>query len=509
MTSYLIRRAFQMMVVVLLSSMAIYILLNVAPGGPLAGLKLAADRKSRVSQADMARLESYLGLDKPLALRYLVWLIGDDWLGSNWMYLGLRQYEQPTLGRDGQPLIQVDRDTGEKFYVMEKFRFWADPGVALLNPGYVLWVWGQETAPGEYKAERIQVKPPSKEEMPADVIVSGKVLTQSGVEIVLEESSGNQSLIITDEQTQFTFPIGEGQPRPEEGLWAGTSWLTGADGLLGRYVGYHGDSQGILRLDFGWSWKLSPGQPVIELFAARIGNTIILMTTAIFLSLIVGIPIGIYSAVHQYSKSDYIFTTLAFFGSAMPVFWFGLMLILIFSYYFKEWGLPFMPSGGVDMVREAPAGSLLAVLNVSPGSLVDRGVHIILPAIMLSLLYMAGWSRYSRASMLEVLRQDYVRTARAKGLLERVVIIKHALRNALIPVWTVLVFDIALIFGGAILTETIFAYPGMGGLYFDALNASDWPVVMAYLFITAILVVIATLVRDIVYTVIDPRIRFS
>jgi peptide/nickel transport system permease protein len=233
------------------------------------------------------------------------------------------------------------------------------------------------------------------------------------------------------------------------------------------------------------------------------------MSTAILLSLIVGIPIGIYSAVHQYSKTDYVATTFAFFGSAMPIFWFGLMLILIFTYQFKLWGLPFMPSTGVVSVREAPPGSFLDLINVTPGSLVDRGVHLILPAIMLALLYMAGWSRYSRSSMLEVLRQDYVRTARAKGLFERVVVIKHALRNALIPVVSILVFDIAAIFSGAILTETIFSYPGMGRLYFDALAASDWPIVMAYLFIVAVLVVIATLVRDIVYTIIDPRIRFT
>ncbi|MEJ2266628.1 MAG: ABC transporter permease [Anaerolineales bacterium] len=202
-------------------------------------------------------------------------------------------------------------------------------------------------------------------------------------------------------------------------------------------------------------------------------------------------------------------TTFAFFGSAMPIFWFGLMLILVFSYQFKQWGLPYMPTGGVSLVRQAPEGSLLAILNTTPGSLLDRIMHILMPAAMLSLLYMAGWSRYSRSSMLEVLRQDYVRTARAKGLIERVVIVKHALRNALIPVVTILVFDIAGIFSGAILTETIFSYPGMGRLYFDALGKSDWPVVMAYLFIVAFLVVIATLVRDIVYTFIDPRIRFS
>jgi peptide/nickel transport system permease protein len=242
---------------------------------------------------------------------------------------------------------------------------------------------------------------------------------------------------------------------------------------------------------------------------SRLGNTLTLMITAVFLSLLIGIPIGIYSAVHQYSKIDYVATTFAFFGSAMPVFWFGLMLILVFTYQFQQWGLPFMPSKGVYSVREAPTGSLLALIGTQPGSLIDRITHLIMPAIMLSLLYMAGWSRYSRSSMLEVLRQDYVRTARAKGLFERVVIVKHALRNALIPVVTILVFDIAAIFSGAILTETIFSYPGMGRLYFDALGSNDWPVAMAYLFIVAVLVVIATLIRDIVYTIVDPRIRFT
>jgi len=132
-----------------------------------------------------------------------------------------------------------------------------------------------------------------------------------------------------------------------------------------------------------------------------------------------------------------------------------------------------------------------------------------MPTLVLSLLYMAGWSRYMRSSMLEVLRQDYVRTARAKGLVEKVVIAKHALRNALIPIITIVVFQIPGIFGGAIMTETIFAYPGIGRLYFDALNASDWPVVMSILFIEAILVVVATLLGDVLYTVVDPRIRFK
>jgi peptide/nickel transport system permease protein len=509
MTNYLIRRAFQMMIVVLLATFAIYLLLNIAPGGPLAGLKLAADVKSRVSEADIARLEAYLGLDKPLAMRYLLWLVGDDWLGSDWVYVGLTQFKTPKLGRDGTPIIKIDRGTGEQYYQYEKHRFWADPGIALLNPGYPVWVYGEQVAPGEFTAMDVVVKPPTDMDPPPEVVLTGKVLEQEGYNLTVESLNGDLSMVSTSEETAWNFPPGEARPRPEEGTWVNVSWLFGPGGLLGKYAGYHADNQGILRFDFGWSWKLAPGQPVSDLIASRLGNTIVLMTTAIVLSLLIGIPIGVYSAVHQYSKTDYVATTFAFFGSAMPIFWFGLMLILVFSYSFKSWGLPYMPSGGVASVRMPPDGSFLDLINATPGSLVDRVVHIILPAIMLGLLYMAGWSRYSRSSMLEVLRQDYVRTARAKGLMERVVVIKHALRNALIPVVTILVFDIAGIFSGAILTETIFSYPGMGRLYFDALGASDWPVMMAFLFISAILVVIATLVRDILYTIVDPRIRFS
>jgi len=509
MTAYLIRRAFQMSIVVLMATFAIFLLLNIAPGGPLSGLTLAADRKSRVSDADIARLEAYLGLDKPMVLRYLTWLVGDDWLGSDWVYVGLSQYSELDTGKDGEPLVKLDRKTGEQYYTFTKRRFWADPGVAHLNPGYLLWVWGEETASGDYLAKEIQVKPPTTAKPPEDVIASGFVDSQDRTTVIIKDFNDTEYTIQTNEGTVWNFPPGEAKPRPDEGRWANITWLTGPAGLLGSYAEFHGRTQGMVRMDFGFSWKLAPGQPVSDLLMSRLGNTILLMTSAILLSLIVGIPIGIYSAVHQYSKMDYIATTFAFFGSAMPIFWFGLMLILIFTYQFKVWGLPFMPSTGVVSVRAAAPGSLLALMNVTPGSLVDRGMHLVMPALMLALLYMAGWSRYSRSSMLEVLRQDYVRTARAKGLFERVVIIKHALRNALIPVITILVFDIAGIFSGAILTETIFSYPGMGRLYFDALGQSDWPVVMAYLFIAAVLVVIATLVRDIVYTIVDPRIRFS
>ncbi len=265
---------------------------------------------------------------------------------------------------------------------------------------------------------------------------------------------------------------------------------------------------GVVRLDFGVSWALAKGQPVSFLLLSRLSNTLLLLTSATVVSLVIAIPAGIYSAVKQYSKFDYAITTFTYFGTAMPVFWFGLLMIMVFGYFFQQWKLPFMPTGDVYSLRVLK-GSVVQIFHLQPAGFGDRLVHLIMPTIVLSLLYMAGWGRFMRSSMLEVLRQDFVRTARAKGLLERVVIFKHALRNALIPIITIVVFQIPGIFGGAILTETIFNWKGMGRLYFDALGAEDWPVVMAYLYIDALLVVIAALLGDMLYTVVDPRIRLD
>ncbi|MCB0035628.1 MAG: ABC transporter permease, partial [Anaerolineales bacterium] len=267
-------------------------------------------------------------------------------------------------------------------------------------------------------------------------------------------------------------------------------------------------ARGLVRWDFGESWSLARGQQVSDIIASRFKNTVRLMTVVTILSLLIAIPIGMISAVRQYSLLDYFVSSFSFFGIAMPVFWFGLLLILFFSLKLQDWGVPFFPAGDVTTQRILP-GSIQDVFGIEKESVGDYIVHLILPVMMLSLASLASWSRFMRSSMLEVLRQDYVRTARAKGLTERVVIIKHAARNALIPIVTIVVFAIPNIFSGAVLTETVFNYPGMGRLFINALARDDWPIVMAFLFISAILVVIATLIGDILYTIVDPRIRFD
>ena len=271
--------------------------------------------------------------------------------------------------------------------------------------------------------------------------------------------------------------------------------------LVGRRT-----SRGILLGDFGLSWRILRDRPVSDLIESRLSKTLQLIGLETILSLIIGIPLGIYSAVRQYSKFDYFFTTLASMGSAMPSFFFGLLLILVFSIIPKGAGLPYLPAGLSEALRDY---TIPLIGDVVAGSVKDRVLHMILPVTVLTLINVAGWSRFIRASMLDVLRQDYVRTARAKGLREITVIMKHALRNALIPFVTIVVFTIPGLFSGAIITESIFAWPGMGRLYILALGDYDYPVAMAIFFILAVLTVIATLMRDIIYTIVDPRIRLT
>lgn len=265
-------------------------------------------------------------------------------------------------------------------------------------------------------------------------------------------------------------------------------------------------SNGVVALDFGRSQQLAREQPVAQLINTRLGNTLLLMGLSTFLAIAISIPIGVYSAVRQYSRFDYFFTTVTFFGSGMPTLFTGVMGILLFALIFKQLGLPYLPAGLAESNRDA----IIPIFGlIRAGSVADRIWHLILPVSVLTFFSLAGWTRFIRSSMLEVMRQDYVRTARAKGLVERSVIMKHALRNALIPFVTLLAGVLPTLFGGAIITESVFSWPGIGKLFINSLVASDYPVAIAYLLISTFLTLIGFLVSDVLYTVVDPRIRLS
>lgn len=243
------------------------------------------------------------------------------------------------------------------------------------------------------------------------------------------------------------------------------------------------------RGDFGTSFTSK--RPVLQEILDRLPNTLLLTVTSLIVTLLIAIPLGILSAIRQYSLFDQIATTLTFAGQSLPVFWFGLLLIIIFHVQLR-----WLPGSGMSTLG-------------APFSIRDRIEHLILPVTMLALVMAAGYMRYMRSAMLEVINQDYIRTARAKGQVERIIILKHALRNALIPLVTLVALDIPFLFGGALFTERIFAWPGMGRLYYDAAMKSDYPLLMALLMIVAALIVLSNLLADILYAYLDPRITYS
>jgi peptide/nickel transport system permease protein len=214
--------------------------------------------------------------------------------------------------------------------------------------------------------------------------------------------------------------------------------------------------------------------------------------------LILAVPIGIYSAIRQYSLFDHIMTAFAFAGQSIPIFWFGLLLIIFFyGKLTNPWtGAHLFPSGGINSLDK-------------PNDIMDSLWHMILPVGMLSLAWVSWYTRFLRTSMLEVIRQDYVRTARAKGLTQVMVYLRHAFPNAVIPMITLIALDLANLFAGAVYTETIFSWPGMGRLFFQSALRRDYPVLMAVVMITAGLIVFCNLLADILYAFFDPRIRYD
>ncbi|KPK61857.1 MAG: diguanylate cyclase [Gemmatimonas sp. SG8_38_2] len=255
--------------------------------------------------------------------------------------------------------------------------------------------------------------------------------------------------------------------------------------------------------DFGVS--LAQNRPVATILAERIPNTLILSGTSLLLIFAIGIAIGIIQAVRQYSLLDNALTFSALFIYSMPSFWLGLMLILIFAY--KVYQVDWWPA-----VLRFPASGMASVDYELLGfwaKIGDRLHHLVLPSFALGVSSAASIARYMRSSMLDVIRQDYIRTARAKGLPERTVILKHALKNALLPIITLLGLYLPFLFSGAVLVEHVFAWPGMGRTIVEAIYQRDYPVVMATTFVFAVMVVVANLIADVLYAIVDPRIRYE
>lgn len=250
----------------------------------------------------------------------------------------------------------------------------------------------------------------------------------------------------------------------------------------------------ILRGNLGNSFLT--GQPVIQELGSRLPATLELMGAGMGMALLVGLLLGVIAGARQYSITDYAVTVLSYLGISMPVFWFGLIvqeLLGVQLHLFPVFGIASADTTGFDQFQ----------------LVLDRLTHVISPALVLSLAYMANWSRYLRSSMLETVRQDYIRTARAKGLSPRVVFFRHALRNALIPFVTVVALNLPELVGGATITETIFAWPGIGQFFFGSLTGRDFPVLLGILLMVSVAVITFNLLADVIYGLLDPRISYS
>lgn len=251
----------------------------------------------------------------------------------------------------------------------------------------------------------------------------------------------------------------------------------------GRWLGQ------LLQGNLGFSFQ--SGEPVAKVLATRIFATLELMGTALLIAIVLGVLLGVISALRQYSFLDYTLTLLGFTGVSIPDFFFGMLLVYIFAIK-----LGWFPTSGIATPGE-------------PFDLADNLRHLALPAFALALVRTATFMRYTRASVLEVMNNDYVRTARAKGLREWLVTSRHILRNALIPIITVIGLSLPILFGGSVIIETIFQWPGIGLMFMNAITGRDSPVIMGYVLFSAIIVLASNLLTDIVYSWADPRIRYE
>ncbi len=305
---------------------------------------------------------------------------------------------------------------------------------------------------------------------------------------------GGDQRLAGDERRRLERLLGLDQPLAAQYLY----WLVGNDWTRPDMDGdgtadSAGARRGILRGDFGLS--IVTRNPAMQDILQRLPATLLLMLTAQTLTLVSAVALGLYSAVRQYSAADHLITGLSYILQSMPIFWVALSLLYLGTVQLRAWGLPYLPAGGLYDPR----------VGAAPGQVIR---HLILPALSLTLVSIAYYSRFIRSAMLEVIHQDYMRTARAKGVSERKILFAHGFRNAMLPVVTLVGLDIPALFAGALVTEKIYALPGMGSLFIDRLARADFPVLMGMLMLISTLVVAAQLATDVFYTLLDPRIRY-
>jgi len=299
-----------------------------------------------------------------------------------------------------------------------------------------------------------------------------------------------------EDRERLSRQLGLDQPVYKQYIY----WLIGNDWILIDMDGdgtpeSPGTRKGVLRGDFGNS-LVSRGKAASDIIMDRLPNTLILMIPAEIIVILISLVVGVYSALRQYTLIDHTITGLSFIGYSMPIFFIALVSMYIFGVNFKRWGLPYLPTVGMF---DPKVGKTTAQIIL----------HMVLPIFSMTVITAAGYSRFVRSQMLEVISEDYIRTARAKGLPGRMVITGHALKNAALPLVTIIGLDIPLLLGGAVVTESIFAWPGMGRLFIDHLSRSDTPVVMGILMMISIAVVFFQLLTDIIYAWLDPRIRYD
>ncbi len=307
---------------------------------------------------------------------------------------------------------------------------------------------------------------------------------------------GGRAITRPSDRIRLTRQLGLDKPIYIQYLY----WLIGNDWTKVDMDGdgvaeLQGTRHGILRGDFGTS-LVNRGKPVTTIIWERLPNTLLLMVASEIIVILGALAVGIYSAVRQYSWVDHVITALSFIGYSMPIFFVALLSMYIFAVLFKRWGLPYLPTVGMfDPKVGKNVGQVM--------------LHMILPVFSMSIVSLASYSRYIRSTMLEVMSQDYIRTAKSKGLPRRDVIFIHALKNASLPIVTVVGLDLPLLLGGAVVTEKIFAWPGMGRLFLDHVDRADMPVVMGILMLIAVAVVVFQILTDITYAWLDPRIRYE